>query len=74
VQQTEVSRLCPNGNRKGNWQHREADDDEPGNRKDTVTQEATKQAEMLASQRKAPLEEKEEHDQSRDQRSSNPIE
>jgi len=55
VQQTDMPILCPRRYREWDWQHGQTNDRETRNRKHEITCQTMQRAEMLASQRKAPL-------------------
>src|SRR5439155_25388500 len=56
IQQTDMPILCPHRDSDWNRQHGEANYGKTGDRKHKVTHEPVQHTEMLASQRKSPLE------------------
>src|ERR1043166_4256487 len=66
--------LRPNGNGERNWQHRQAHNHKAGNRKYVIANQSAQETEVLAPQGKTPLEQKERHNQTRENRVSNGIE
>src|SRR5438552_5748061 len=55
VQQADMAVSCPHCRGDRDWQHSETDDGEARNREDKVAYQPVQHAEMLASQRKTPL-------------------
>ena len=66
--------LRPNGYGERNWQHRQAHNDEAGDREHVVTNQSAQEAEVPLPQGKTPLKQKEQHNQSSENRVCNGIE
>src|SRR6266699_5703619 len=71
VQQANMLILCPHRHREWNWQHGKTDDGESGNRKHEIAHQTMQCAEMLASQRKTPLQPEQREKYTGYQRSAN---
>jgi hypothetical protein len=68
-----MSILRPDADCQRDRQHEETDDRESGNGKNEIAQEPAQHAEMLASQRKTPLQVKQHEKNAAEQRTSDII-
>ena len=67
VQQTDMSILRPHRHCEWDWQHGETDDGESWNREHKVAHQPMQRAEILAAQRKTPLQPKQRNEYARQQ-------
>lgn len=73
IEQTDMSILRPDGDSQRDWQHGEPNDRKSRNRQNPIANKSTNHAEMLASQRKTPLQKKQREKDAAKQRTADVI-
>ncbi len=73
VQQTNISILRPHRDRQRDRQHGQTDESKTGNRNNKIAHQPTEYAEMLAAQRKMPLQKKQRDEDQAENRAADII-